>query len=278
MNIKELVREAIEEDIPITDITTDSIVPEDMKGKAVLLVKEECVISGLDVFAAVFEELGGVEIEFNVSDGDVVPLGTEAAYLKGNLRSILKGERTALNFIMHLSGVATLTKRFVEAVEGTGIKIVDSRKTTPLMRLLEKKAVRDGGGFNHRFSLSDGILIKDNHIAIAGSVKSAIERAKKTAHHLVKVEVEVQKLYQIEEAIEAGADVIMLDNMESEDIRRAIEIVRGRVPVEVSGGVNLDNIKTIAQYKPKFISIGKITHSAKSIDMSIEVIKKKRES
>lgn len=277
MDLRELIREALKEDISSADITTDSIIPEDMKGKAVLLVKEDCVISGLEVFSAVFEELGGVDIEFNVSDGDMVPSNTEAAFLKGNLRSILKGERTALNFIMHLSGVATLTRRFVEAVENTGVKIVDTRKTLPLMRLLEKKAVRDGGGFNHRFSLSDGVLIKDNHIAVAGSVAKAVELARKNVHHLIRIEVEVQKLFQIEEAIEAGADVIMLDNMEEEDIRRAIEIVRGRVKVEVSGGVNLENIKKIAQYKPDFISIGKLTHSAKGIDMSLEIIKKKKE-
>ncbi len=277
MDIKKLVRDALREDMPVSDITTDNIVPDDMKGKAVLLVKEESVISGLEIFAAVFEELGGVEVEFNVSDGDLVPQNTEAAYLKGNLRNILKGERTALNFIMHLSGVATLTRKYVDAVEGTGVKIVDTRKTLPLMRLMEKKAVRDGGGYNHRFSLSDGVLIKDNHIAVAGSVRKAVELAKSGVHHLVKIEVEVQKLFQIEEAIESGADVIMLDNMNPEDIRRAIEIVRGRVPVEVSGGVNLENIKEIARYKPDFISIGKITHSAKGIDMSIEVVKRKKE-
>ncbi|MGC8928539.1 MAG: carboxylating nicotinate-nucleotide diphosphorylase [Myxococcota bacterium] len=277
MDVKELVREAIREDIPVWDITTNSIIPEDMKGKAVLLAKEDCIISGLNVFYAVFEELGGVDIEFNANDGDMVPSNTEVALLKGNLSSILKGERTALNFIMHLSGIATLTRKFVDAVEGTGVKIVDTRKTTPLMRLLEKKAVRDGGGFNHRSSLSDGVLIKDNHIAVAGSVAKAIELAKRGVHHLIKIEVEVQKLFQIEEAIESGADVIMLDNMEKEDIRRAIEIVNHRVPVEVSGGINLENIKDIAKYGPDFISIGKLTHSARSIDMSIEIIKKKKE-
>ncbi|MCX7958630.1 MAG: carboxylating nicotinate-nucleotide diphosphorylase [Deltaproteobacteria bacterium] len=277
MDMRALVREALREDIPVGDITTASIVPDDMKGKAVLIVREECVISGLEVFASVFEELGGVDIEFNANDGDILPANTEAAYLKGSLVSILRGERTALNFIMHLSGVATLTRRYVDAVEGTGVKIVDTRKTLPLMRILEKKAVRDGGGYNHRFSLSDGVLIKDNHIAVAGSVRKAVEFARSGAHHLVKIEVEVQKLFQIEEAIEAGADVIMLDNMESEDIRRAIEIVRGRVKVEVSGGINLDNIRKIAEYRPDFISVGRITHSAKSIDMSLEVLRKKKD-
>ncbi|MCX7944352.1 MAG: carboxylating nicotinate-nucleotide diphosphorylase [Deltaproteobacteria bacterium] len=274
MDIKTLVRKALEEDIPITDITTDSIIPEGMKGRAVLLVKEDCVISGIEIFSAVFEELGGVDIEFNVGDGDFVPSKTEIAYLRGNLRAVLKGERTALNFITLMSGIATQTRKYVEAVEGTGVKIVDTRKTHPLLRLLEKKAVRDGGGFNHRFSLSDGILIKDNHIAVAGSIKRAIELAKR-AHYLLKIEVEVQRLFQIEEAIEAGADLIMLDNMEEEDIRRAIEIVRGRVPIEVSGGVNLENIRRIAQYKPNFISVGRITHSPNSVDMSLEVVKRK---
>ncbi len=277
MVMREIVRGALREDIPATDITTDSIIPEDMKGKAVLLVKEECVISGVNVFAAVFEELGGVDVELNVNDGDLVPKNTEAALMKGNLRSIIKGERTALNFIMHLSGIATLTKRYVDMISEYGVKIVDTRKTLPLLRILEKKAVRDGGGFNHRFSLSDGVLIKDNHIAIAGSVSKAVESARINSHHLLRIEIEVQKLYQIEEAIEAGADIIMLDNMEEEDIRRAIEIINGRVKVEVSGGVNLDNIKNIARYKPDFISIGRITHSAKSIDMSIEILKRKKE-
>jgi nicotinate-nucleotide pyrophosphorylase (carboxylating) len=187
------------------------------------------------------------------------------------------GERTALNLLMHLSGIATSTKRFVDLIEGTGVKILDTRKTTPLLRVWEKKAVRDGGGYNHRFSLSDGILIKENHIAIAGSVAEAVKRAKAKAHPLVKIEVEVQKLYQIEEAIEAGADMIMLDNMEEEDIRRAIEIIKGRVKVEVSGGVTLENIKKIASYRPDYISIGRITHSAKAIDMSLEVMKRKKE-
>lgn len=276
MDIRAIVREALREDVPSGDITTNSIVPEEMKGKAVLLIKEDCVISGIMAFVAVFEELGGVDVQLNVNDGDLVPTNTEAAYLKGSLRSILTGERTALNLLMHLSGIATLTHKFVEMVEGTGVKIVDTRKTTPLLRELEKKAVRDGGGYNHRFSLSDGVLIKDNHIEVAGSVSEAVRLAKKSAHHLLKVEVEVQKLYQIEEAIEAGADVIMLDNMEEEDIRRGIEIVRNRVPVEVSGGVNLENIKRIATYKPDFISIGKITHSARSIDMSLEVLASKK--
>lgn len=277
MDYRSIVKEALREDIPIVDITTEAIIPEDMKGKGVLLVKEDCVISGVEVFAAVFEELGGVDIEFNVNDGDVVPANTEAAYLKGNLRTILKGERTALNFIMHLSGIATLVRKYVDTVADTGVKIVDTRKTLPILRLLEKKAVRDGGGYNHRFSLSDGILIKDNHIAVAGSVARAVELAKRHSHHLLKIEVEVQKLFQIEEAIEAGADIIMLDNMEEEDIRRAIEIINKRVLVEVSGGVNLENIGRIAKYRPDFISIGRITHSSKSIDMSIEIIKKRRD-
>jgi len=276
MDIKTIVREALREDVPNIDVTTHSIIPEEMKGRAVLVVKEDCVLSGILAFVAVFEEIGGVDIELNVNDGDTVPANTETAYLKGNLRSILIGERTALNLLMHLSGIATLTKKFVDLVEGTGVKIVDTRKTTPLLRELEKKAVRDGGGFNHRFSLSDGVLIKDNHIAVAGSVSEAIRLAKRNAHHLLKIEIEVQKLYQIEEAIEAGADVIMLDNMEEEDIRRGIEIVRKRVPVEISGGVNLENIKKIAAYKPDFISIGRITHSAKSIDMSLEVLASKK--
>ncbi len=276
MNLREIVKAALIEDIRGNDITTVAIVPEDMKGKAVLLIKEESVVSGLDAFVAVFEELGGVDIELNVADGDVVPQKTEAAFLKGNLRSILMGERTALNFLMHLCGIATLTHKFVCAVEGSGVKIVDTRKTTPLLRMLEKKAVRDGGGYNHRFSLSDGVLIKDNHIAVAGSVGRAIELAKKNAPHLLKIEVEVQRLFQIDEAIEAGADVIMLDNMETEDIRRAIEIIKGRVPVEVSGGVNLDNIREISKYKPNYISIGRLTHSAKAIDISLEIMNRKK--
>lgn len=273
MDLREIVRASLMEDIRGSDITTEAIVPEDMKGRAVLVIKEDCVVSGLDAFIAVFEELGGVDIELSVNDGDKIPANTEAAYIKGNLRTILTGERTALNFLMHLCGIATLTRHFVEAVAGSGVRITDTRKTVPLLRMLEKKAVRDGGGYNHRFSLSDGVLIKDNHIAIAGSVGKAVEMARRNAHHLLRIEVEIERLYQIEEALDAGADVIMLDNMELEDIRRAIEIIKGRAPVEVSGGVTLENIREIAKYKPDFISIGRLTHSAKAIDMSLEVIK-----
>lgn len=275
MDLREIIRASLLEDIRGSDITTEAIVPEDMKGKAVLVIKEDCVVSGLEAFTAIFEEMGGVDIELNVNDGDKIPANTEAAYIKGNLRSILIGERTALNFLMHLCGIATLTRHFVEAVAGSGVRITDTRKTIPLLRMLEKKAVRDGGGYNHRFSLSDGVLIKDNHIAIAGSVGKAVEMARRNAHHLLRIEVEIERLCQIEEALDAGADVIMLDNMELEDIRRAIEIIKGRVPVEVSGGVTLENIQEIAKYRPDFISIGRLTHSAKAIDISLEVIRRR---
>jgi nicotinate-nucleotide pyrophosphorylase (carboxylating) len=256
------------EDIGDGDLTTERVIPADLTCEAAMLVKERGVVCGLDLVDELFRELDGtVRFQALASDGDEVE--GRVALLEGPARPILTGERTALNILGRLSGIATLTRRFVDAIDGTGVEILDTRKTTPGLRELEKYAVERGGGRNHRFGLYDGILIKDNHLAAAGSIATAVERA---AGGGVPVQVEVENLEELREALVAGADAILLDNMPPALMREAVAITAGRATLEASGGVTLDTIRPIAETGVDFISIGALTHSARSLDVSLEVL------
>lgn len=257
-----IIKEAIREDIGEGDITTDKIVPDYLSASGYFLLKERAVISGLDVAKWVFEELGKIEFFKIVEEGEWVEPGN-IAIVKGNARVLLKGERVALNFLQRMSGISTLTRMFVDRISGTKAKILDTRKTTPNLRILEKFAVKIGGGENHRFGLYDAVLIKDNHIAIAGGIKEALSK--------VKGEIEVKNIDELKEAIENGAERVLLDNMSIDEIREAVKICAGKVKIEVSGGVNLENVYEIAKTGCDYISVGALTHSAKSIDISLEL-------
>lgn len=270
--VDRIIENALDEDIGPGDITTSAIVDPEIRGEARLLAKEEMVLAGMEIFSRVFFLLDpGIEVESRFSDGDVVREGTYIAQLKGSIRGILSGERTALNFLQHLSGIATLTRVYVEKADPTKVRVIDTRKTTPGLRLLEKYAVRAGGGSNHRFGLFDGILIKDNHIATAGSITRAVEKVKSAVPHTVRIEVEVTDTKGLEEAINAGAEAVLLDNMPLEEMKRAVSITGGRVLLEASGGVTLESIGKIAKTGVDLISVGAITHSARSVDISLEV-------
>ena len=271
--LKKAVSRALQEDVGVGDVTTAAIVAAGQKGRATVITRGEIVLAGSAAFEEVFVQVGDVTVEFLFADGDIVPAGETVATLKGNLGAILTGERTALNFLIRLSGIATLTAQYVRAVEGTKCVIVDTRKTTPGLRALEKAAVEAGGGRNHRFGLFDGVLIKDNHIAAAGSVTTAVKRARAAAPHTLRIEVEVAKLHQLNEAIKAGADVVMLDNMSVEDARRAVAIAAGKVTVEASGGMTLETVKAYAAAGVDLISVGRLTHSAPAADLSLAVKK-----
>ncbi|MCP2606491.1 carboxylating nicotinate-nucleotide diphosphorylase, partial [Candidatus Aminicenantes bacterium AC-708-I09] len=250
------------------------IIPEDSVSKAQILAKEEGVLAGLDVALMVFQHIDpSIYFDKKFKDGDKFKEGDVLAILEGKTISILKGERIALNFLQRLSGIATLTNKFVEAVKGYNVKILDTRKTTPCLRKLEKYAVRKGGGENHRMSLSDMVLIKDNHLVVVGSIREAVERAREKVGDRLKIEVEVKNIEELKEAIEAGADIVMLDNMDISEIKKAVKIAKDEVFLEVSGKVTLDNVKKIAKTGIDFISIGMLTHSYKSIDISLEILK-----
>jgi len=278
--LDDLILQALKEDAPHGDITTEAIIGEDEIGRAVIVAKQDGVICGLPIAAKVFRLLdSGTVFEARAQEGDWVNAGQILAEVKGKLRALLMGERTALNFLQRLSGIATLTRQFVEKVAPYGVKITDTRKTTPLLRALEKYAVRCGGGVNHRFSLSDGVLIKDNHIRAAGSLKEAVKRVKARVHHLLRIEVEAHSLEQVREALECEVDAILLDNFSMDEIRQAVQIVRDwsqrtgkpKPLVEVSGGVTLDNVEVIAQTGVDLISVGALTHSAIALDISMEI-------
>ncbi len=271
-SVDDLIELALKEDIGSGDITTDSTVPPDLEGIGEVFAKDDFILAGLDVARKVFNHLDQRVIFSSVfRDGDTINNGTVVFSVCGKLSSILKAERTALNFIQRLSGIATLTHTYVQRLEGTHIRILDTRKTTPGWRALEKYAVKVGGGFNHRMGLYDGALIKDNHIAACGGIQKAVETARRNIHHLVKIEVEVTNMAELEEALLAGADVIMLDNMSPEQIRKAVKKIASKALVEVSGGVNLDNLGLLAETGVDLISIGALTHSAKSADMSMKI-------
>jgi nicotinate-nucleotide pyrophosphorylase (carboxylating) len=264
------------EDIGRGDITTSSTVPPDVRGIGRFLAKEDLVICGFEVAEAVFVHLDAEvgEIETQYSDGDEVESGTVFGTLKGYADVLLTGERVALNLMQRMSGVATLTRAYVKAVEGTNAAIVDTRKTTPGLRLLEKYAVTIGGGKNHRMGLDDGVLIKDNHIALAGGVAEAVHAAKDTVGHLHKIEVEITNWAQLREAIEAGADIVMLDNQTPDEAAKLVEMARGLNPavlIEASGGMDLDRVRSYAEAGVDLISVGRLTHSARAVDISFKI-------
>lgn len=261
------VRAWLAEDLGEGDLTSDALVPEDATAEASILLKERGVVSGLEVARAVFAELDP-NVRFDPMTADGEQTEGEIARLEGRARALLGGERLALNLLGRLSGIATLTRRYVEAVAGTGVEILDTRKTTPGLRTLEKYAVRCGGGRNHRLALDDGILIKDNHLRVAGSIGAAVELAQATG---AEVEVECDTLEQVEEALAAGADVILLDNMTPALLTRAVALTGGRAKLEASGGVTLENVRAIAETGVDFVSIGALTHSAQALDVSMEV-------
>lgn len=266
--IKDLIKTALEEDIGPGDITSEAVVPMDLNVRAFILVKEEGIICGLEVAKLVFQTLEP-KIIFRklVKDGEKIRAGKKIAEIYGNARKILSAERTALNFLQRLSGIATLTNEFVNGVEPHKVKILDTRKTTPGLRLLEKYAVRTGGGKNHRLGLWDEILIKGNHVDLVG-LKEAVKKAKELGK---KVEVEARSLKEVKQGLEAGADIIMLENMDLKTIKQGVRLIGKRALIEVSGGVNLDNVREIAKAGPDWISIGRLTHSVKSLDISLRI-------
>ncbi|HXU35331.1 MAG TPA: carboxylating nicotinate-nucleotide diphosphorylase [Blastocatellia bacterium] len=265
----------LKEDLGRGDITTQSVVRGGVKGRGRFLAKQDFVLCGLEISEAVFSALDNtVTLESRVYDGDTIASGTEFARIEGPASVLLTGERTALNIMQRLSGVATITKAFVDRVEGTAARIVDTRKTTPGLRLLEKYAVTVGGGYNHRFGLDDGVLIKDNHIALAGGVRRAVELARRAVSHLMKIEVEVGNQAQLREAIAATADVIMLDNMPVDEVRESVKMIREQAPgaiIEASGGINLENVRSYAECGVDLISTGAITHSVAAVDVSLKI-------
>ena len=267
-----VILQALEEDLGSGDLTTDGIIDPEVKGTAILETREPIVLAGLNVFRRTFSLLNHeMEYEIFYEDGRQVSKDEVICKIKGSMQAILKGERTALNFLQRMSGIATLTSKYVTAAGSEKVKILDTRKTVPGLRLLDKYAVRMGGGFNHRTGLYDGILIKDNHIAAAGSIEKAVKSAIKNAPHTIKVEVEVEDLSGLEDAIRAGADVVLLDNMSIDEMKKAVELAQGRVLVEASGGITIENIKEIAATGVDMISVGALTHSVKAVDLSLEI-------
>lgn len=272
-NIIELLKHAIEEDIGHGDITTNLLVPEDSESRALYIAKGNFVLAGFPFAKEVFNLLDpATSFETFYNDGAKVRKGDVLGQVTGKTGVLLAGERVSLNILQKLSGIATVTSQFVDAVKGTKARIVDTRKTTPCQRFMEKYAVRMGGGVNHRFGLFDGILIKDNHIEAVGNIKDAVSLAK-AGHHLAKIEVEVENLKDLEEAIEAGADIVMLDNMSVEAMQEAVKIVGGRLTVEASGNVSLNNVRDIAETGVDMISVGAITHSVTAADISMKIVK-----
>ena len=268
----DIIKSALYQDIGRGDITTNAIVPAGRTAEAVLVAREDLVVCGLPVIAEVFGLLDGrIRMLPEKPDGEGMHSGNILATISGPARGILTGERVALNFFQNLSGVATLTRRFVEKVDGTPARIVDTRKTTPGLRQLQKYAVRIGGGHNHRMGLDDGVLIKENHIALAGGITEAIERVGATVSHLHRIEVECTTLDQVREALDVGAHAILLDNMDSQMLKRAVVIVGGKVLLEASGNITLDNVREVAETGVDLISIGALTHSAGSKDVSLLV-------
>ena len=271
LNADHLLLQALQEDITSEDITTNSVMRTYQKGEVQLLCKQDGIIAGLHVFKRVFELLDdAVQVDFFCQDGDTVSAGQLMAVVTGDIRALLSGERVALNYLQRMSGIATYTNRVAKLLEGSKTKLLDTRKTTPNMRIFEKYAVRAGGGYNHRYNLSDGVLIKDNHIGAAGGVRKAIEMAKEYAPFVRKIEVEVENLDMVREAVEAGADIIMLDNMSPEMMKDAIEIIDGRAETECSGNVTKENIQKILDVGVDYVSSGALTHSAPILDISLK--------
>lgn len=266
-----LLRQALQEDITSEDITTNAVMREAKKGEVELICKQDGIIAGLDVFARVFQLLDDtVVVRFKCKDGDAVTAGQQMAVVTGDIRVLLSGERVALNYLQRMSGIATYTKSIAGLLEGSGTKLLDTRKTTPNMRVFEKYAVKVGGGYNHRYNLSDGILLKDNHIGAAGGVRQAVQMAKEYAPFVRKIEIEVENLEMVREAVEAGADIIMLDNMSPEEMKEAVQIINGRAETECSGNVTRENVERLVDIGVDYISSGALTHSAPILDISLK--------
>lgn len=268
------IKMALEEDINSEDVTTNSVMPHYQKGQVELICKEDGIIAGLQVFQRVFQLLDPkTEVVFDVQDGEVVQKGQHMATVVGDIRVLLSGERTALNYLQRMSGIATYTNKVAKLLEGTKTTLLDTRKTTPCMRIFEKYAVTVGGGSNHRYNLSDGVLLKDNHIDAAGSVKAAVLAAKAYAPFVRKIEVETESMEQVQEALEAGADIIMLDNMTPDMMAEAVKLIDGRAKTECSGNITKENIEKITAIGVDYVSSGALTHSAPILDISLKHLK-----
>lgn len=271
LNADELILSALREDITSEDITTNSVMREYQLGEVELICKQDGVIAGLDVFKRTFELLDSkTEVTFTKKDGDTVKNGDKIGVVRGDIRVLLSGERTALNYLQRMSGIATYTRSIADLLKGSKTKLLDTRKTTPNMRVFEKYAVKVGGGYNHRYNLSDGILLKDNHIGAAGGVKEAVQMAKEYAPFVRKIEIEVENLDMLKEAIDAGADIIMLDNMSVEDMKEAVKLVSGKAETECSGNVTKENVERLVDIGVDYISSGALTHSSPILDLSLK--------
>ena len=271
MQADKLIRMALQEDITSEDVSTNAVMRSAVKGTVDLIAKEDGIIAGLDVYARVFQILDEkTEISFNFKDGEAVKKGDLLGTVTGDIRVLLSGERVALNYLQRMSGIATYTKQVSKLLEGSKVTLLDTRKTTPNCRVFEKYAVRIGGGCNHRYNLSDGVLLKDNHIGAAGSVAKAVAMAKEYAPFVRKIEVEVENLDMVKEAVEAGADIIMLDNMSTEMMKEAVELIAGRAQTECSGNITKENIAKILETGVDFVSSGALTHSAPILDISMK--------
>lgn len=271
LNADELILSALREDITSEDITTNSVMREYQLGEVELICKQDGVIAGLDVFKRTFELLDSkTEVTFTKKDGDTVKNGDKIGVVRGDIRVLLSGERTALNYLQRMSGIATYTRSIADLLKGSKTKLLDTRKTTPNMRAFEKYAVKVGGGYNHRYNLSDGILLKDNHIGAAGGVKEAVQMAKEYAPFVRKIEIEVENLDMLKEALDAGADIIMLDNMSVEDMKEAVKLVSGKAETECSGNVTKENVERLVDIGVDYISSGALTHSSPILDLSLK--------
>ena len=271
LNADKLIMMALQEDITSEDVSTNAVMPKAQKGKVDLICKQDGIIAGLDVYARVFTLLDdSTEVEFFCKDGDEVKAGQLMGIVTGDIRVLLSGERVALNYLQRMSGIATYTHEVAELLKGSKTTLLDTRKTTPNCRIFEKYAVRVGGGSNHRYNLSDGVLLKDNHIGAAGSISNAVRMAKEYAPFVRKIEVEVETLDQVKEAVEAGADIIMLDNMTTDQMRAAIDLIDGRAETECSGNVTKENIESLISLGVDYISSGALTHSSPIMDISMK--------
>lgn len=271
INVDDYIINTLKEDITSEDVSTNAVMPENKHGKADLICKQDGIICGLDVFERTFKILDEAScFEANAKDGDFVHKGDLLGVIYGDIKVILSGERTALNYLQRMSGIATITREYAEELKGYKTVLLDTRKTTPNMRPFEKHAVKVGGGTNHRYNLSDGVLLKDNHIGAAGSITKAIEMARAYAPFVRKIEIETETLEQVQEALDAGADIIMLDNMDNDTMRKAVEIINGRAQTECSGNVTKQRLKEIAEIGVDFVSCGALTHSAPIMDISLK--------